>query len=148
MHNGVQKRVVTGLPSLADENTGDHALGPAHIVVTAKHATGIIGGGSHPEMRAKTGPAGALLGWMIKFDPWSGKVSPFVDLEQYEADNNPDKGEIDRTLRARQVHGGFWSRTPPPTRSSASTSTSTSRRGPCSRTSGTRTAVPAFRPGR
>jgi hypothetical protein len=108
VHNGTQKRVVTGLPSLGDQNTGDNALGPAHIVVNAKHATGVIGGGSHPEMRAKTGPAGALLGWMIKFDPWSGKVTPFVDLLQYEADNNPDGGAIDSDLFGlAQVHGGF-----------------------------------------
>jgi hypothetical protein len=59
-------------------------------------------------MRAATGPAGALFGWMIKFNPWTGNVTPFVDLLQYEADNNPDKGEIDSDLFGlARVRGGF-----------------------------------------
>ena len=35
---------------------------------------------------------------MVKIDPWSGKLKPFVDFAAYETANNPDKGEIDSDL--------------------------------------------------
>ena len=45
VHNGSQKRVVTGLPSFGDQATGDSALGASDILVNGKHVVGLIGGG-------------------------------------------------------------------------------------------------------
>jgi hypothetical protein len=108
VHKGWQKRVVTGLPSFADQGTGDNAVGPADIVADGKHVTGVIGGGGTPEDRAALGPAGALFDWMVKIDPWKGSVWPFADFLAYEAANNPDGGEIDSdSYGLARRHGGF-----------------------------------------
>jgi hypothetical protein len=108
VHKGWQKRVVSGLPSFADQGTGDNAIGASDIVADGKHVTGLIGGGGTPDDRAALGPAGALFDWMVKVDPWKGKVWPFVDFLAYEAANNPDKGEIDSdSYGLARRHGGF-----------------------------------------
>jgi hypothetical protein len=111
VHNGVQKRVVTGLPSFGDQTTGDNALGASDIIVNDKHVTALIGAGANPTDRAAVAavdPAGALFGWMVKVDPWKGKVSPFLDLLAYEAANNPDKGAVDSDIYGiAQRHGGW-----------------------------------------
>lgn len=108
VHNGWQKRVVTGLPSVADKGTGDNATGAHDIVVNGKKVTGLIGSGGTPEQRAEI-PSAALAGHIVKIDPWTGKVWPFADLVQYEADNDPDgTGIIDSDAYGiAQRHGGF-----------------------------------------
>jgi hypothetical protein len=108
VHNGVQKRVVSGLPSLGDKGTGDNALGASDIIANGKHVTALIGAGSTPELRASGGSASALFGWMVKIDPWKGTLRPFVDLLQYEADHNPDNGAVDSDIYGlAERHGGF-----------------------------------------
>ena len=108
VHKGWQKRVVTGLPSFATQGTGDDAEGPVDIVVNGKRVTGLIGGGHTPEQRASLGEDGALFGWVVKIDPWKGSVWPFADIVQYEADNNPDGGEVDSNANGIAVrHGGY-----------------------------------------
>jgi hypothetical protein len=95
VHNGTQKRVVTGLPSLGDEGTGDNALGASDILPVGKRIVGLIGAGGNPDDRAKLAaadPAANLFGWAVKVNPWNGSVWPFADFVQYEADNNPDGG--------------------------------------------------------
>ena len=114
VHDGWQKRVVTGLPSVADKGTGDNATGAHDVIVNGKKVTGLIGSGGNPGQRASI-PDAALTGHIVKIDPWSGKVWPFADLVQYEADNNPDGGKgpdgsplIDSDAYGiAQVHGGF-----------------------------------------
>lgn len=96
VHKGSQKRVVTGLPSIGDEKTGDNALGASDILPDGKHVIGLIGAGSNPDLRAQLAAAdGAanLFGWAVKVNPWKGSVWPFADFVQYEADNNPDQGD-------------------------------------------------------
>ena len=108
VHKGVQKRVVSGLPSVADEGSGDNATGPADIVVSGKHVTGVIGSGSTVEQRASGGAAAALLGWVVKINPWTGKVWPFADVLAYEDQNNPDGMQKDSDAYGlTQTHGGF-----------------------------------------
>jgi hypothetical protein len=108
VHNGTQKRVVTGLPSLADQGTGDNAIGASDVISDGKHVTGLIGAGGSPEQRTSLGSPGALFGWMVKIDPWKGTVWPFADLLQYEADHNPDRGAIDSDIYGiARRHGGF-----------------------------------------
>ena len=108
VHKGYQKRVVTGLPSIATQGTGDDAEGPVDIVANGKRITGLIGGGHTPDARAMAGPAGALFGWAVKINPWKGSVWPFADISQYEADANPDGGEVDSNGNGLAVrHGGY-----------------------------------------
>lgn len=111
IHNGVQKRVVTGLPSFADQTTGDSALGASDIIANGSHVTALIGVGGNPAARtaaAAADPSGALFGWMVKVDPWKGTVKPFVDLLQYEATANPDKGDVDSDIYGlAERPGGF-----------------------------------------
>ncbi|MEA2209748.1 MAG: hypothetical protein QOF54_2225, partial [Solirubrobacteraceae bacterium] len=120
VHNGEQKRVVTGLPSVADQGSpdgtgaGQSAVGPSDVVVNGDHVTGLIGGAAaDPETRTLYGPAAALSGSIVKIDPWKGTVWPFADLLAYEAANNPDlatnpKAVVDSDPNGiAQVHGGF-----------------------------------------
>jgi hypothetical protein len=108
VHKGWQKRVVSGLPSFADQGTGDNAIGASDVLSTGKKVAGLIGGGGTPDDRAALGPAGALFQTLVKIDPWKGKVWPFVDFAAYEATNNPDGGEIDSDpYGLAQRHGGF-----------------------------------------
>ena len=112
VHNGSQKRVVTGLPSFGDEGTGDNAIGASDIVVNGSHVTGLLGGGGGADERAAlvatAGPAADWFNRMVKIDPWSGKLKPFADFAAYETANNPDKGEIDSdSYGLAEVHGGF-----------------------------------------
>ena len=115
VHKGSQKRVVSGLPSVADQGTGANATGVDDITVNGSHVTGLISSGGNPEQRAAV-PGAELTGHVVKIDPWKGTVWPFADLVQYEADNNPDGGTnpadhsplIDSDAYGiAQVHGGF-----------------------------------------
>jgi hypothetical protein len=112
IHNGWQKRVVTGLPSFGDQGTGDNAVGATDIIVNGKHVEGLIGGGGGSVERAAlvaaAGPAAGLSDWMVKIDPWSGKLTPFADFASYETVNNPDKGAIDSdSYGLAERHGGW-----------------------------------------
>jgi hypothetical protein len=108
VHHGVQKRVVEGLPSIADEGTGDAATGAHDIIVSGNHVTGLIGSGGNPEQRGSV-PEAALFGWVVKVNPWKGTVTPFADVLQYEADHDPDgTGIIDSDgYGLTKTHGGF-----------------------------------------
>ena len=98
VHNGVQKRVVSGLPSLGDQTTGDNAVGAHDIAVNGQHVEGLIGASGPPP----------LFGKLVKVDPWSGAVSVFADISAYEAAANPDKGAIDSDAYGlTERHGGF-----------------------------------------
>ena len=112
VHNGVQKRVVTGLPSFGDEGTGDSAIGASDIIVNGSHVSGLLGGGGGADERAALvaggSPAAYWFDRMVKIDPWSGKLTPFADFAAYETANNPDMGEIDSdSFGLAEVHGGF-----------------------------------------
>jgi hypothetical protein len=108
VHDGVQERVVTGLPNTADKGTGNSAVGASDIIVSGRHVFGLIGGGGNPTDRASVAPAADLAGWLVKINPWKGSVWPLADLVQYEADNNPDKGDIDSdAFGLAQRHRGF-----------------------------------------
>jgi hypothetical protein len=93
-----QKRVVTGLPSIAEPD-GSFALG-LHDISPTHHGAlvGTIGGAGTVEARNQLGSGGRLLGHVVGLWPHhrhDGKVKPIADLNQYEKDHNPDGGEID-----------------------------------------------------
>ncbi|GAA4714469.1 ScyD/ScyE family protein [Phytohabitans rumicis] len=91
-----QKRVVKGLPSVA-ETDGSFALGLHDIApVHPGFLLGTIGLGGTPEVRASLGPNARLLGHLVgmRLKRHGSDVKPIADLAAYEAANNP-VGEID-----------------------------------------------------
>jgi hypothetical protein len=107
VRDGVQKQVVTGLPSFATEGTGDDAEGPTDIVSDGRRLIGLIGGGHSPLARSED-PRAALFGWVVKVNPWKGTVWPFADIVQNEEDTNPDLGDVDSNAFDLALrHGGY-----------------------------------------
>ena len=91
---GQQERIVTGLPSIANTD-GSNAIGPQDISILGQgNAVALVGLGADPARRPALGPAGALMGHSIQVRP-SGEWKSLVDISAYEAQANPDGGEID-----------------------------------------------------
>lgn len=91
LRNGVQERVVTGLPSLAPATGSgngfqDIAFGPAGEVY------GLVGFGADPNLRSGLGADGALLGQLVRLDLTGGSATALADLAAHEATFNPDGG--------------------------------------------------------
>jgi hypothetical protein len=82
---GGQRRIVTGLPSVAAPD-GTQALGPHDVVATGHGLLGVIGLGADPARRAELGAGGELLAHLVRF----GSVEPLADLGAFEAAENPD----------------------------------------------------------
>jgi hypothetical protein len=94
LRNGVQQRIVTGLPSHAGAG-GTAALGP-HDIVFGGFGFGhfSIGWGNNPALRAACQPLGPMFGWLAALLP--NKSSRLeTDLAAYEAAANPDHGVPD-----------------------------------------------------
>lgn len=105
LRNGVQERVVEGLPSYADaafaEVTGPHdvvftGLGNAHISV---------GFGGDPAARAGFGEVGAQFGTLVRATP-DGKWRIVADVSAHEGANNPAGGPVDSNPYGLAAHGG------------------------------------------
>jgi len=107
IQNGIQERVVTGLPSLRlvnDPNSGlptvqndrVEALGPQGIGFSEDgEAYLAIGYGSNPAFKSNLGSFGADLGKLIAFDlnadgSWQRRADFAADFVTYERLNNPD----------------------------------------------------------
>ncbi len=93
--DGVARRVVTGLPSVAGES-GDQATGVSDLVLRHDgHAVGVVNLGGDPRRRAATLPAPAVgvMGRLVAF-PLGGKTFTVEkDVAAYEARNNPDAAD-------------------------------------------------------
>ena len=91
--HGHQRRILSRLPSLADEG-GFAALGPADVSVRHGRFAVTIGLGNDPAVREDLPRAGRLLGALI-----AGRVGsrPHVvrNLATFEANHNPDGGVPD-----------------------------------------------------
>jgi len=85
-----QKRVLTGLPSLAAPD-GSNAIGPSDVAFQGKGGMYVtLGLGGDPNaVRPQLPPAGQQLGWLLR----NGK--PVTDIAGYEAAANPDGGAVD-----------------------------------------------------
>jgi adhesin HecA-like repeat protein len=86
-----QRRVVTGLPSLGTP-TQSEVFGPHDIALSKAGALVTVGLGTDPARRAELGPAGALIGHIVRLN-LSGPASAFADLAGYEAANDPDQNQ-------------------------------------------------------
>ncbi|MBW3599944.1 MAG: ScyD/ScyE family protein, partial [Planctomycetes bacterium] len=92
--NGVQERVVTGLPSLAPES-GVGGGGLNDIAFNSLgEAFGVISLGAGPTERATLGTAGALFGHVVRLPLDGGAAEPIADLAAYEASANPDGTDV------------------------------------------------------
>ena len=92
LRTGESTRVLTGLPSLINENgSAGGGSGPQDVVFQGMgNGYVTIGLGGAPEDReAYFGDAGAYYGRLVRFNP-SGKVRFEEDLAGYELENNPD----------------------------------------------------------
>jgi hypothetical protein len=87
-HEGVQQRIVTGLPSYAP-STGEGATGPHDVSVRGGGIYVPIGLGAEPTtLRAALDPD---LGWLIRAQ-MSGTWQKVADIAGYEEEANPDGG--------------------------------------------------------
>ena len=93
--NGVQERILTGLPSQV--SSAGEANGPHDISFQGRGGAFVtIGFGGEPSLRAQFGPPGALFGTLIQVSaggPW--KV--VADVSAHEASENPDNSPVKDT---------------------------------------------------
>lgn len=85
---GRQSRILTGLPSLADQTTGGSATGPSDVAADRHGLTVLIGLGGTPEKRAALPAAGRRMGTLVQTS--NGRSYRTVaDLAAWEGANNP-----------------------------------------------------------
>ncbi|GAB3412554.1 ScyD/ScyE family protein [Flindersiella endophytica] len=93
--NGWQKRVITRLPSIADQNTGTNAIGPSDVAFRGDKPYFTVGLGADPAMRAGLPGLGQQAsGWLLR-GKGNGGWMQIADIAGYEAAANPDQGEPD-----------------------------------------------------
>lgn len=95
--NGVQTRIVTGLPALV--STGEGGGGPQDIAFSSG-GTGyfVTGLGANPAVRTGDlggSPGAANLGGLFSFSIGGGAITKLADLGAYEAANNAAGGPLD-----------------------------------------------------
>jgi hypothetical protein len=102
--HGKQRRVLTGLPSLANPD-GSAAIGPSDISFGFFNAYLTVGLGQDPAVRKRDlGPLGPRFGKLYRISPF-GSVRPVADIAGYEATANPDRGLPDSNPNS--VHAGL-----------------------------------------
>lgn len=91
---GTQKRIVSGLPSLAAED-GSQASGPDHVAVLGSGGLYVtIGLGGNPAERSQFPTLGNFFGHIIHVSA-SGDWESVADVSAYEASDNPEGTDID-----------------------------------------------------
>jgi hypothetical protein len=90
--DGVQKRVVTGLPSAAHRD-GIQAEGPADVEVhRGRYDVLLMDAAVTPRGTNELGPAGAIAGDLVSTPPGKAAPSVLANLAAFEAARNPDGG--------------------------------------------------------
>ena len=92
IHHGQQRRVVTGLPSLAGAD-GGQATGPADVAVRGSRYLVSVGLGADPAAR-DTVAGGERFGTLLA-GRFGGKQVQIADLAAYEAADDPDGAGAD-----------------------------------------------------
>lgn len=108
LRNGVQERVITGLPSLAPAGGGG-ATGIQDIAFSSSGALyGVIGLGANPDLRDDLGAAGDDFGRLVRL-PLDGSTPVGVaNIADFEASKNPDGQGLDTNpFGLAIVPGGF-----------------------------------------
>jgi hypothetical protein len=102
--DGDQRRIATGLPSVA-ERSGAGATGPSDVSFPRQHDDNgddgwdsrgflTVGLGGNPALRSTFGDAGAGLGWLHRLWP-DGRTRQLADIAGFEASDNPAGGDVD-----------------------------------------------------
>ena len=95
VRHGRQARVVTGLPSAADPETGGGAVGPGDVLVRGRHYAVALGLGTDPTVRAGQPRGVRLLGTVAVGRLGSPRLRVVADVGAYEARVNPDGTDLD-----------------------------------------------------
>lgn len=99
--NGYQRRVLTGLPSLAPRAAtgtvqGDSAVGPSDISFNGyRYGLLSVGLGADPGELAKLPANGQRLGKIYQIDSRTGRIVQLADIADFERRVNPDGAEVD-----------------------------------------------------
>jgi sugar lactone lactonase YvrE len=103
--NGVQRRIVEGLPSHALP-TGDSAAGPNDLSFQGRGGMFVtLGLGFAPDWRANFPSYGQLFGTLLQLPP-SGPMRVVADVAAYERTDNPAGGPIDSNPYGLLAHPG------------------------------------------
>ena len=110
VQNGIQERIITGLPSLTLNPQGaplpsvngsdGPAIGPHDIIFDeAGNLLIAIGFASNPSVRGNLGSPGSDMGQVVKYSSdingnWQKQGGFSTDLATYEQTNNPDQREL------------------------------------------------------
>jgi hypothetical protein len=106
--HGRQRRVVTGLPSLAGP-TGSSATGPTDVSFRGRSSFVMsFGLGAAPSARKALPAAGQLLGTLASGRLGSSTVTRFADVAANEAKANPDRKQVDSNPVAVLRHGSRY----------------------------------------
>lgn len=104
--HGKQRRVLSGLPSIANQGDGTQAIGPSDVKPLADRTLAVlIGLGGNLDTRAALPAAGATMGTLQMADTHSGRTWTIADLAAYEAKSNPI-GEVDSNPVGLSVRRG------------------------------------------
>ena len=111
-HNGIQKTVITGLPSLADQTKGGaEAIGLHDLAFSGGTLYGVIGYGGDPSMTSQI--PNPNFDALVSFDLAQNTVTKIADLGAYETANNPDSADSGSTINSNPYslaalpNGGF-----------------------------------------
>lgn len=93
LRRGVQRRIVTGLPSNAPQTLGgEGAVGPHDVSLRGGSLYVTLGLGGGPEFRAALGED---FGWLIRVNEETRRWRKVADIAGHEFENNPGGGAPD-----------------------------------------------------
>lgn len=99
--NGTQRRILTGLPSLAATD-GSAAAGPSSVALRGKRVTVSVGLGNDPAVREDLPALGQYMGHIVRGSIRGGDWWDVIDVGAYEAAENPDGDTVDTNPNAVQ----------------------------------------------
>jgi hypothetical protein len=95
----IQRRIVTGLPSLSEPVLGGRRATGPHDISFGPGLTAyvVVGFGQNPALRQALGQAGADFGQLVRISAWGWgqRLRHVADIAAYEATANPDAGSVD-----------------------------------------------------
>ena len=93
IRGGNQERIARGLPSIASPD-GTAAIGPHDVAVDDGKLYVTVGLEGDLQKRSRLGPDARALGRLLRIRPYESR-DWVADLAGFEADDNPDGGEVD-----------------------------------------------------
>jgi len=101
-----QERVLTGLPSIGVEGSGDAGIGPSDVAFRGNDKVYVtVGLGADPAI-AEQLPALGEMGQLVLAKPSKGTWSTVVDLADFETDNDPNEDGPDTNPNSVLVSQG------------------------------------------